>query len=155
MDPSQIRILVLDRKLSSARAIHHTLTEAGYRVAVATDEMAAPEGLMQKLRSQAPDTQFILVGEGSTVEAAVSAIKNGAFDYLTTPLEEGKLLASIMKALEHQSLTAEDQQLKIRLRRRLDPDIFAGGSEVMLGVSRMIAKVSSTDVTSSAIACLG
>ncbi|WP_009965287.1 sigma-54-dependent transcriptional regulator [Verrucomicrobium spinosum] len=169
MDPSQIHILLLDRKLGAARAIHHMLTEAGYRVAVATDEVAAlhlasgelfnvvvksfdarqvaPESLMQKLRSQAPDTQFILVAEGSTVEAAVSAIKCGAFDYLTTPLEEGRLLASIAKALEHQSLTAEDQQLKIRLRRRSDPDIFAGGSEVMQAVSRLIAKVSSTDVT--------
>lgn len=169
MDPSQIHILVLDRRPASARSIHQILTKAGYRVALATDETAAlhlasaelfnvvvksfnarqitPESLMLKLRSLAPDTQFILAGEGSTVESAVSAMKNGAFDYLTAPLDEGRLLASIQNALDHQSLIAEDQQLKIRLRRRSDPDIFAGGSEAMQAVSRLIAKVSSTDVT--------
>lgn len=55
-------------------------------------------------------------------------MKNGAFDYLTAPLDEDRLLALIQNARDHHSLIAEDQHLKILLRRRSDPDIFVGGT---------------------------
>ena len=83
---------------------------------------------MEKVRGIAPDTQFIFISDKGTIHTAVDAMRKGAFDYLAKPLDTAQLIESVAKALDYQALVAEDQQIKQRLRRRSEPDIFAGSS---------------------------
>ena len=169
MDPARIHILVLDRDPVSARSIRDILARIGYQVSVASHEsdalhLASGElfnlvvkscdakridavALMEKVRGIAPDTQFIFVSEGGTIHTAVEAMRKGAFDYLSKPINAAQLVESVRKGLEHQSLVAEDQQIKLRLRRRSEPDIFAGSSATMQEISQLIQQIASTDVT--------
>ena len=169
MEPGNIQILVLDRDAASARAIRRVLAKVGYQVSVASHEsdalsLASGEvfnivvksfdaqridavALMEKVRGITPDTQFIFLSEKGTIHTAVEAMRKGAFDYLSKPIDSVQLTESVRKALEHQALVAEDQQIKQRLRRRSDPDIFAGSSGVMKQISRLIQQIAPTDVT--------
>ena len=169
MEPANIHILVLDRDAASARVIRDVLAKVGYRVSVASHEsdalnLAAGElfnvvvksfdaqridavALMEKVRGITPDTQFIFLSDKGTIHTAVEAMRKGAFDYLSKPVNAAQLAESVRKALDHQSLVAEDQQIKQRLRRRSDPDIFAGSSAAMKGISRLIQQIAPTDVT--------
>ncbi|MDD5200600.1 MAG: sigma-54 dependent transcriptional regulator [Terrimicrobiaceae bacterium] len=169
MDPSKIHILVLDRDPDAARAIRDSLKPAGYQVSVASDEREAVAlaeeklfnlviksfdahridavALMDKIRKVTPDTQFIFAGERGTIRTAVDSIRKGAFDYLSKPIEPGQLIESITKALDYQALVAEDQRLKVRLRKRSEPDIFAGKSAAMQEINALIQQIGPTDVT--------
>lgn len=169
MDPSKIHILVLDRERASARAICDALTLAGYQLSVASRESDALSlasnrlfnlvvkafdaqqidavALMNKIHGITPDTQFIFVSDKGTIRTAVDAIRQGAYDYLSKPINPEQLLESVRKALDYQALVAEDQQLKLSLRRRSEPDIFAGNSVTMQEIARLIQQIASTDVT--------
>jgi DNA-binding NtrC family response regulator len=169
VQPGNIHILVLDRNAASARAIRASLAEIGYNVSMASHEsealhLASGEifnvvvksfdaqridavALMEKVRGITPDTQFIFLGDGGTIHTAVEAMRKGAFDYLAKPFDAAQLAESIRKALDHQSLVAEDQQVKQRLRRRSDPDIFAGNSQAIREIEHLIQQIAATDVT--------
>ncbi len=166
---ANIHILVLDRDADSGRGIRDLLAGAGYQVSLASSEAAALKlaagglfnvvvkssgshqadvvALMEKVRGITPDTQFIFISAKATVETAVEAMRKGAFDYLPKPLRAGQLVGSVRRALDHQALVAEDQQIKMRLRRRSDPDIFAGSSSAMKEISNLIRQVAPTDAT--------
>lgn len=169
MDPAKIHILVMDRDPASGRAIRDFLKPAGYQVSVASNEADALTlsgqklfnlvvesfdaqrndaiTLMNKIRVITPDTQFIFVSEKGTIRTAVDAIRKGAFDYVSKPINAEQLVESVRKALDYQALVAEDHQLKLRLRRRSDPDIFAGSSVAMQEISRLVRQIAPTDVT--------
>jgi DNA-binding NtrC family response regulator len=103
--------------------------------------------LMEKARAIAPDTQFIFISDKGTIHTAVDAIRKGAFDYLAKPLNPAQLIESVAKALDYQALVAEDQQLKQRLRRSSEPDIFAGKSAAVHDISTLIRQIAGTIVT--------
>jgi DNA-binding NtrC family response regulator len=102
---------------------------------------------MNRVRAMTPDTQFIFISEKGTIQVAVDAIRKGAYDYLSKPINPAQLIESVRKALDFQAVIAEDQQIKMRLRRRSDPDIFAGRSNVMSEIDRLIRQIATTDVT--------
>jgi DNA-binding NtrC family response regulator len=169
MDRSQISILVIDRDAACARRIRQTLSGVGYQVTDVSHEsdalhLAAGElfnivvksfdaqrinavALMEKVRGITPDTQFIFLSEKGTIHTAVEAMRKGAFDYLSKPLNTAQLIESVGKALDYQALVAEDHRIKQRLRRRSEPDIFAGSSAVMGEISSLIRRIATTDVT--------
>ena len=169
MDPAKICILVLDRNPKSAHSIGQTLKSIGYQVSVATHRSEAvaladekpfnlvvksfdPDtvdaiALMDRIRSITPDTQFIFISDKATIQIAVDAIHKGAYDYLSKPIDPAQLVESVRKALDFQALIAEDAQIKMRLRRRSDPDIFAGSSGVMAEIDTLIRHIATTDVT--------
>ncbi|WP_395746085.1 sigma-54-dependent transcriptional regulator [Prosthecobacter sp.] len=169
MEPANIHILVLDRDAASARVIRDALTKIGYKISVASHEtdalnLAAGElfnvvvksfdaqridavALMEKVRGITPDTQFIFLTEKGTIHTAVEAMRKGAFDYLSKPFNPEQLIESVRKALDYQSLVAEDQRIKQRLRRRSDPDIFAGSNAAMKEINLLIQQIAPTDVT--------
>jgi DNA-binding NtrC family response regulator len=169
VDPAKIHILVLDRNPKSAHSIGQILKSIGYQVFVTTHQSEAvalaeeklfnvvvkafaPEtvdaiGLMDRIQAITPDTQFIFLSEKGSIQVAVDAIRKGAYDYLSRPINPAQLIQSVRKALDFQALIAEDQQIKMRLRRRSDPDIFAGSSSVMSGIDHLIRQIATTDVT--------
>jgi DNA-binding NtrC family response regulator len=101
---------------------------------------------MNRIRAITPDTQFIFISEKATIQIAVDAIRKGAYDYLSKPINPAQLIESVRKALDFQALIAEDEQIKVRLRRGSDPDIFAGSSGVMAEIDRLIRQIATTDV---------
>ncbi len=169
MDPSNIHILVLDRKPASARILGDSLSAVGYQLAVASSESEAvilagqqlfnlvvksfdaqridAVALMDKIRAVTPDTQFIFVSERGTIRTAVDAIQKGAYDYLAKPVDPIQLIESVRKALDYQALVAEDQRLKLSLRRRSEPNIFAGSNACMQRVNQLVQQIAATDVT--------
>jgi DNA-binding NtrC family response regulator len=169
VDPSKISILVIDRDAASARQIRQALSVVGYKVTDVSHEsealhLAAGElfnivvksfdaqrinaiALMEKVRGIAPDTQFIFISGKGSIHTAVDAMRKGAFDYLAKPLDTAQLVESVAKALDYQAIVAEDQQIKQRLRRRSEPDIFAGGSAAVREISALIRQISNTEVT--------
>lgn len=165
MDLSKIHILVLDSDPSSAREICNAMSRIGYQVSMASNESdafvlaeqrlfnlviksfdtervssAGAIAFMEKIRAITPDTQFIFVSIGGTIQTAIGAIRRGAYDYLSKPIDLVQLADSIKKALDHQALVAEDHQLKLRLRRRSEPNIFAGMSLSMQEFCRLYGK---------------
>jgi DNA-binding NtrC family response regulator len=169
MDPTKIHLLVLDRDPLALRRIRQTLERVGYQISLATSEAEAlglaggrlfnvviesfdakridAVSLMEQIRSLSPDTQFIFISDKGSIRTAIDAIRKGAFDYLSKPIDADQLLESIRKALDHQALVAEDQRLKLSLRRRSEPDIFAGENPAMQAINQLIRQIGPTDVT--------
>ncbi len=169
MDPGNIHILVLDRDTASATALRNTLSAVGYQVTVASKESEALNiaerelfnlivksfdarhidavALMNRIRSITPDTQFIFVSDQGTIRTAVESIQKGAYDYLSKPVDPIQLIESVKKALEYQALTTEDERLKLRLRRRSEPNIFVGTNAAVERVNQLVQQIAATDVT--------
>jgi len=103
--------------------------------------------LLTQVRAHHRDTLFILMTAYATVENAVEAMKQGAYDYLPKPLDMKRLRALVQKALEFQAIVAENNELRLRLQRRSDAGLLVGESEPMRAVARLIEEVANSDVT--------
>lgn len=168
MNPAHITIAPLDRNSVDLRALATVLEDEGYRVLPATTEAQverfAAEGplnlvvkgfdaghvdviaFLNRIRRISPDTEFILCGKGGTIATAVDAIHQGACDYLAKPVAPSALIKAVHKALERQALVAEDPKLRQSLKRRAEPDLFAGTSRRMRSVVETLSEIASTDV---------
>jgi two-component system response regulator HydG len=71
--------------------------------------------LLRAARAVRPDVEVVLMTAYGTVETAVAAMKDGAYDFITKPLKRHALVKSVEKALEKQALVAENRDLKARL----------------------------------------
>jgi DNA-binding NtrC family response regulator len=169
MSTSKAQILVFNHDALSANQACATLGKAGYQVSVALDDRDAlalseqrlfnliligieaftPEtaSFMDKVRLHSVDTQFILTSKRGNVRAAIDAIHRGAFDYLLQPVAPEQLIESVRKALNHQTATAQDTQIRQRLVPRPEPNIFAGGNPAMREIHHLIDEIAPTDVT--------
>jgi len=169
MDRSKIKILVVDDERGLCAGVQEALRREGYLVDGANDGHSAlrllGEGLynlvltdvrmpdfsglrlLEEVRQTSRDTLFILMTAYGTVESAVEAMKNGAYDYLTKPLDMQHLRALVLKALEFQSVVAENNELRLRLQKRSEPNLLVGNSEAIAGVTRMADEVAHSDVT--------
>ena len=88
-------------------------------VAVLLTDLMMPgmdgQELLATARTLRPDVEVVLMTAYGTVEAAVSAMKDGAYDFLTKPLKRHVLVKTVEKALERHALKAENEELKARL----------------------------------------
>lgn len=169
MDRSKVKILVVDDEQGLCAGIQEALRREGYLVDAATEPAAALQlarerlynliisdlkmpglsglDLMAQVRAHHRDTLFILMTAYGTVETAVEAMKQGAYDYLPKPLDMKRLRALVQKSLEFQAVVAENNELRLRLQTRSDSSLLVGESEPMRAVSRLIEEVASSDVT--------
>ena len=72
--------------------------------------------LLKELKGRAPDTAIIFITGHGHIEGAVEAIKLGAYDYITKPIDDLRLKLSIQHALEQKKLLASYNSLKQRLK---------------------------------------
>ncbi|MDY7225436.1 sigma-54-dependent transcriptional regulator [Hyalangium rubrum] len=86
--------------------------------------------LLKAARTIRPDVEVVLMTAYGTVETAVAAMKDGAYDFITKPLKRHSLVKSVQKALEKQALVAENKSLKARLA-----EMGASGGKAMVGQS--------------------
>jgi len=169
MDKSRINILVVDDERGLCAGIQEALQREGYAVDAVNDgqtalklvgerlynlvvtdmKMPAMSGLqlLKEAKQKSRDTQFILMTAYGTVESAVEAMKEGAYDYLSKPLDMQRLRALVLKALEFQALVAENNELRLRLQKRSEPGLLVGESEVMRKVTQLSDEVAHSEVT--------
>jgi len=101
-------------------------------VAVLVTDLMMPgmdgQELLRASRAMRPDVEVVLMTAYGTVETAVAAMKDGAYDFITKPLKRHSLVKAVQKALERRALVAENQDLKARLA-----DLGAPGGRTMVG----------------------
>ncbi len=133
-------ILVVDDDRSNRETLQRTLARAGYEVDCASSGKEALEALrtrattlmmtdlrmpgmdgvelLRAARMVSPDTEVVLVTAFGTVETAVEAMKEGAYDFLTKPLKRHEVLKTVRKALEKRSLIDENLALRAQLQHQ-------------------------------------
>jgi two-component system nitrogen regulation response regulator GlnG len=89
---------------------------------------------------------IVMTAFGS-LQAAVEAMKRGAYDYITKPFDFEELTLLVRRALEVQSLTRELSRLKAQLKNRQELDEIVGTSPEMQGVFKLVGQVADSDAT--------
>ncbi len=84
--------------------------------------------LLKTARTVAPEADFILMTAYGTVETAVEAMKEGAYDFVTKPLRRIYVVRSVKRALEKQALVHENRDLRARLETMQSSSEFVGSS---------------------------
>lgn len=101
--------------------------------------------LLEKLRAAGNDCEVLLLTGEGTIERAVAAMKLGAYDFLTKPVQTKELEALVEKAYAHRQLAKENRQLKSLLDRgRATPEMI-GESPAMKEVFRLIERAGPSD----------
>jgi DNA-binding NtrC family response regulator len=103
--------------------------------------------VLRQVKARSRDTMFILMTAFGTVESAVQAMKGGAYDYLSKPLDMQRLRALVLKALEFQALVTENNELRLRLQKRSEPSLLLGASESIHAIVQLMDEVAQSDVT--------
>ena len=89
------------------------------RVAVLVTDLMMPgmsgEALLRAARTVSPETEVVLVTAYGTVETAVSAMKEGAYDFITKPVKRHLIVKTVRKAIEKAQLLAENRALRAQL----------------------------------------
>lgn len=162
-------ILVVDDDAAHRMMLSKLLSGWGYDVATADDGAAAIENVrgksfdlilmdirmlnisgieaLEQMKIINPAMPVIIMTAYASVETAVSALKKGAYDYLTKPLDFDELKIVIERATEHNRLKMENENLKIRLGERFDRKNLIGQSPAMVRLLETIAQVAPTDAT--------
>lgn len=103
--------------------------------------------ILRRSKEKAPQTHVILMTGHASTETAVEAMKEGAFDYLTKPVNVKKLKILLHKALESSRLVAENQYLRQQLRGKYHFANMIGNSPSMQTIFKQMEKIIQTDST--------
>jgi DNA-binding NtrC family response regulator len=103
--------------------------------------------LLAHCRRHHPATTVIMITGYGTIEAAVEAIRQGAFDFLTKPLIDEELLLALQRAIEQRRVLEENRTLKAQLDLRFGMENIIGHDHRMLKVYDMIDSVADTRAT--------
>ena len=88
------------------------------------------------------DVPVVMISGHGTIDTAVEAIRKGAYDYISKPLDLNRLLVTLHNAIDKERLVQEARQLRRRVEGIYE---MVGDSEAMVGVKSMIEKVAPTD----------
>ncbi|HKA34640.1 MAG TPA: response regulator, partial [Candidatus Binatia bacterium] len=97
--------------------------------------------LLKRGRALRPSVSFVMLTAFGTVQTAVEAMKQGAYDYLVKPVDKDEIKIVAAKALEVQRLTREVERLRSQLDLALDFDQLVGQSKSMKAVFRLMKMV--------------
>ena len=103
--------------------------------------------ILKKVKETSPATEVILITGHASAETAVSAMKEGAFDYITKPLNVEELRLIVAKALEKNRLLVENVYLKKQLRDKYEFTNIIGSSAAMQKVFNRMKRIIKTDST--------
>jgi DNA-binding NtrC family response regulator len=103
--------------------------------------------LLQKIKDLSPDTPVIVVTAFGSVESAVDAMKEGAFDYVTKPFKEDEIKLIIKRALRVSSVLTENRILREELEGKYNFNKIIGNSKGMIDALNLAGEVASTGTT--------
>ncbi|MFW5810485.1 MAG: sigma-54-dependent transcriptional regulator [Thermodesulfobacteriota bacterium] len=123
--------------------------EKSYDLILMDVRMAVMSGLdaLKKIKEYNPAIPVLIMTAYSSVESAVEALKSGAYDYLTKPLDFEVLKLTLERALEHAGLKSENRLLKDRLDGDFDFKNIIGKSPAMKRLIDMVATVAPSEAT--------
>src|SRR5574341_106123 len=163
------RILVVDDDAASRKGLRDLMATWGYDVSAAAEGQEALERaaercpavvitdlvmpgldgmeLLARLKRDSPTTAVIILTGQGTIETAVQAMKDGAYDYLTKPVDPTRLQVLLEKALERNETVREVNLLRRQLRQRGAFGPLVGSSAGMQEIMRQLEVVAPTDAT--------
>ncbi|UCG07050.1 MAG: sigma-54-dependent Fis family transcriptional regulator [Desulfobacterales bacterium] len=123
--------------------------EHSYDLVLMDVRMMKVSGLeaLDKIKAYNPAIPVIIMTAYSSVETAVEALKQGAHDYLTKPLDFEKLRITIERAMEHTRLKEENRLLKESLGKQFDRQNIIGQSPAMIRLLETVAQVAPSEAT--------
>lgn len=166
------RVLIVDDDVDLLQTLSRLLTRRGYEVVAAENGEAALQTvqevsakqpfdviisdvkmpkmdgieLLRQAKAAAPDTEMILLTGYGTIETAVSAMKNGAYDYLTKPPNPDELLLTLKRITETRRLREMNVALRHELSAAVERVGLVGEHPAMRRVYEMIDRVAESDV---------
>jgi DNA-binding NtrC family response regulator len=162
-------VLVVDDDASLRRVTQMQLEEAGWEVSTAADGAAALDvmeasasgfslvvtdlkmpglsgiELLGELRSRYPETTVILITAYGTVQTAVEAMRAGAYDYITKPIDYDELLVVLERALQQRTLVGQVQNPRAALDEKFGFESIIGRAKPLVSVLNMAARAARTD----------
>jgi two-component system response regulator HydG len=164
-----MRILVVDDDQAIREALSRTLEKLGHDVVLAEDGQAgldrireggihivladlkmpkmSGQELLKATKALAPDAEVIVITGHGTIEDAVEAMKEGAYDFVTKPFKRIQLEKTIKKAAEKQALVLQNRHLQARLGELQGAGQIIGTSPVMLKTLDLVRQVASSAAT--------
>jgi len=163
------KLLIVDDELSVRDSLAKWFSEEGYEVATAESasealtrvaeqtfdvalvdiKMRGTDGieLQRRLHEIYPDMLVIIMTGYASVETAIAALKNGAYDYVNKPLDPDEIAHLIAKAMAHRQTQQENIRLKENIADLTHPADLIGQSAAMKHIFEAIETVSPTDAT--------
>ncbi|HLV00215.1 MAG TPA: sigma-54 dependent transcriptional regulator, partial [Acidobacteriota bacterium] len=135
--------------LSSPRKALQSLQELEIDLVVSDLRMPEMDGieLLKEIKKLSPELPVIVLTAHGSIDRAVEAIKNGAFDFLTKPFEKEEVLQTIKNALRMQDLVEENRRLSEAVRKRFEFEGIVGSSKAFREVLEMAEQLSEVDTT--------
>lgn len=169
MKPEEIGILIVDDEASVRDSLYQWFKDDGYRVDTAADGVGALKKLQEnswdiilldikmpgmdgielqnRIKQIDKDIVTIIITAYASVDTAIQALKEGAFDYVTKPVDPDDLSRLIRNAIEKRRLVTENIQLRQQIEDLLLPDEVVGDSPPIRKVMEMVNTVAKTDST--------
>ncbi|HUP89640.1 MAG TPA: sigma-54 dependent transcriptional regulator [Longimicrobiales bacterium] len=163
------KLLIADDERNIAEGLQMLLTEEGYSVDTATDgneawqkastgdfglvladlKMPGLDGLelFARMREQGIDSEIIIITGKGTVTSAVDAMRNGAYDYLTKPLDLERLKALIPRALDKYQVKSANRRLQQQLESLTRYGEMLGQSDEMRHIYTIIDAVAPSNAS--------
>lgn len=164
-----VRILVADDDFGPRRLLQQALPKAGYSVEVAEGGQAAvalgnaqsfdlamldvmmPDldgiDVLRALKAVQPELIVIMMSAFGSIDTAVEAMKEGAYDYIRKPFNLDEIALTIQRALERRQLAADNQRFQQELQGKHRLDGMIGPSTPMLEVYKLVARAAPTKST--------
>ncbi|HSR18469.1 MAG TPA: response regulator, partial [Ignavibacteriaceae bacterium] len=162
-------ILIVDDERIVRESLYHWFEDEGYAVETAEDgesalkkydkgkydlllvdmKMPGISGLelLKKIKEDDPEAVVILITAFASVPSAIQALKDGAYDYITKPVDPDELAHIVRKAIEQHALKLENVQLKEKIDEIIRPDNLIGESFQMKKIYELIQTVAPNDTT--------
>ena len=162
-------VLVADDEVGLRESVERALRREGFSVVQAEDGQAALDALrrggvdllladlrmpgldgLELLRAAkllCPEVEVIVLSGHGTVEEAVQAMKEGAFDFLTKPLERAQLVRTVRQALDHRALVLENRSLQRRLDELVGAGEIIGESPAIRQLLALVKRVAPASAT--------
>lgn len=134
---------------ASGQTAIEKIQERDFDVVVTDLKMPGMDGIevLKTIKILQPEVPVIIITGYSTVDTAVDAMKNGAFDYIAKPFTSDLIIDKVQKAIDHKTLAMENLSVSKEYGTRYGFDDFVGESAQMQRVFRRIMQVAPTDST--------
>ncbi|MFQ5649315.1 MAG: sigma-54-dependent transcriptional regulator [bacterium] len=156
-------VLIVDDEVSVRLSLEKALSKAGYltrtagsgsealqllekrSVDLVLSDLKMPNGdgfeLLREIKRTHPKTEVILLTGYGTIEKAVEAMKEGAYDFITKPFKKAVILSTVERAIERQNLRQENRYLKAQLGKGKPYNTIIGKSQALKDVLAMVERV--------------
>jgi DNA-binding NtrC family response regulator len=163
------KILIIDDDEAILDSCSQVLEKAGYVVKGARDgieglkflknesfytvlldlKLPGPDGMeiLNHIIEDSPETPVVIITGYASVESAVEAMRQGAFDYMAKPFSPKELRVIVKKALKRRKMIMENLYLRTELEARIEFDLIVGKSEAMKAVLDIVQRVSPSEST--------